>query len=259
MAVPRVSLGETLVRASRRGEREERWPWTRRRSVRSATRCGGSCGRRCCPARTRSRSPTRFPADLRAAAAELGLFGYALPDEFGGSGVSMAQDVRLAFEFGYATPAFRSMFGTNNGIAGQVLAGFGTDAQKGVAARPGRRGRGRFVRAHRVRSGVQPGRAADSRDRGPGGGDWVVEGASGSSPTRPRPALFVVFARTDPPAGPGIAGFSFAGRGQPGADGRSARPQDGPARAWTAEVIFTRSGWAARPPDRPGRRGYRAR
>ncbi len=45
-----------------------------------------------------------IPADLRAATADLGLFGYALPDEFGGSGVSMAQDVRLAFEFGYADP-----------------------------------------------------------------------------------------------------------------------------------------------------------
>ena len=71
-----------------------------------------------------------IPADLRAAAADLGLFGYALPAEYGGSGVSMAQDVRLAFEFGYATPAFRSMFGTNNGIAGQVIAKFGSDAQK---------------------------------------------------------------------------------------------------------------------------------
>jgi len=39
--------------------------------------------------------------------ADLGLFGYALPEEFGGLGVTMAQDVRLAFEFGYTTPAFR--------------------------------------------------------------------------------------------------------------------------------------------------------
>jgi alkylation response protein AidB-like acyl-CoA dehydrogenase len=36
-----------------------------------------------------------IPADLRAATAELGLFGYALPAEFGGFGASMAQDVRL--------------------------------------------------------------------------------------------------------------------------------------------------------------------
>jgi hypothetical protein len=102
-----------------------------------------------------------IPADLRAAAADLGLFGYALPDEFGGSGVSMAQDVRLAFEFGYATPAFRSMFGTNNGIAGQVIAKFGSDAQKkAFPAGPGRRRPGRLVRADGVRGRVQPGRAA---------------------------------------------------------------------------------------------------
>lgn len=33
-------------------------------------------------------------------------------------------------EFGYTSLALRSMFGTNNGIAGQVLVGFGTDEQK---------------------------------------------------------------------------------------------------------------------------------
>src|SRR5215210_3405014 len=71
-----------------------------------------------------------IPADLRARAAEMGLFGYALPAEYGGLGVTMSEDVQLAFEFGYTTPAFRSLFGTNNGIAGQVIAKFGTDAQK---------------------------------------------------------------------------------------------------------------------------------
>ena len=71
-----------------------------------------------------------IPEDLRAAAAEMGLFGYALPEEYGGLAVSMSQDVRLGFEFGYTTPAFRSMFGTNNGIAGQVIAKFGSAGQK---------------------------------------------------------------------------------------------------------------------------------
>jgi acyl-CoA dehydrogenase len=72
----------------------------------------------------------RIPDDLRAQAAEMGLFGYALPEEYGGLGVTMSEDVQLAVEFGYTTPAFRSLFGTNNGIAGQVIAKFGTDAQK---------------------------------------------------------------------------------------------------------------------------------
>ena len=42
----------------------------------------------------------------------------------------MTEDVELAFEFGYTTPAFRSLFGTNNGIAGQVIARFGSQEQK---------------------------------------------------------------------------------------------------------------------------------
>ena len=69
----------------------------------------------------------RIPDELRATAAEMGLFGYALPEEYGGLGVTMSEDVQLAFEFGYTTPAFRSLFGTNNGIAGQVIAKFGKD------------------------------------------------------------------------------------------------------------------------------------
>lgn len=40
------------------------------------------------------------------------------------------QDVELAMELGYTSLALRSMFGTNNGIAGQVLVGFGTEAQR---------------------------------------------------------------------------------------------------------------------------------
>ncbi|NED73038.1 acyl-CoA/acyl-ACP dehydrogenase [Streptomyces sp. SID9944] len=71
-----------------------------------------------------------IPDDLRRKAAAMGLFGYALPQEYGGLGLVITQDVELAFEFGYTALAFRSLFGTNNGIAGQVIAGFGTDAQK---------------------------------------------------------------------------------------------------------------------------------
>jgi acyl-CoA dehydrogenase len=71
-----------------------------------------------------------IPTDLREKAAAMGLFGYALPQEFGGLGLVLTQDVELAFEFGYTALSFRSLFGTNNGIAGQVLVGYGTDEQK---------------------------------------------------------------------------------------------------------------------------------
>ena len=71
-----------------------------------------------------------IPADLRQAAKDIGLFGFAIPQEWGGLGLDLAQDVELAQEFGYTCLALRSMFGTNNGIAGQVLVNFGTDEQK---------------------------------------------------------------------------------------------------------------------------------
>src|SRR5690242_4575307 len=61
------------------------------------------------------------PERLREQAKAMGLYGFALPEEHGGAGVTMLQEVRLAFELGYTTPAFRSLFGTNNGIAGHVL------------------------------------------------------------------------------------------------------------------------------------------
>src|ERR1700678_3599527 len=71
-----------------------------------------------------------IPDDLRKLAADMGLFGYAIPQEWGGLGVDLTQDVELAMELGYTSLAVRSMFGTNNGIAGQVLVNFGTDEQK---------------------------------------------------------------------------------------------------------------------------------
>src|SRR6478752_7909377 len=71
-----------------------------------------------------------IPDDLRAQAADMGLFGYAIPQDWGGLGLDLVQDVEVAMELGYTSLALRSMFGTNNGIAGQVLVGFGTDEQK---------------------------------------------------------------------------------------------------------------------------------
>src|ERR1700730_12046171 len=72
----------------------------------------------------------RVPDDLRDQAKDMGLFGYAIPQGWGGLGLALTQRAELAMELGYTSLALRSMFGTNNGIAGQVLVGFGTDEQK---------------------------------------------------------------------------------------------------------------------------------
>src|SRR3954454_20023509 len=72
----------------------------------------------------------RIPDDLRAAVAELGLFGFAIPQRWGGLGLDGLQEVEIAMELGYTSLAVRSMIGTNNGIAGQVLVSYGTDEQR---------------------------------------------------------------------------------------------------------------------------------
>ncbi|MFD0852955.1 acyl-CoA dehydrogenase family protein, partial [Actinomadura adrarensis] len=71
-----------------------------------------------------------IPADIKERSKEMGLFGYALPEEYGGLGLTLSEEVRLVFELGYTTPSFRSMFGTSNGIAGQVLVNAGNAEQR---------------------------------------------------------------------------------------------------------------------------------
>lgn len=70
------------------------------------------------------------PEKLRAQCKAMGLYGFAIPEEFGGIGLSMAEEVELAMELGWTTPSLRSLFGTNNGIAGQVLLTGGTPEQQ---------------------------------------------------------------------------------------------------------------------------------
>jgi acyl-CoA dehydrogenase len=179
-----------------------------------------------------------IPDDLRAATAELGLFGYALPAEFGGFGASMAQDVRLAFEFGYTAPAFRSLFGTNNGIAGQVIAKFGSIGQKEEFLP--RLAAGEMIASFALtesEAGSNPAglKTAARRD----GADWLLTGAKRFITNAPLADLFVVYARTDPGAagGRGISTF-LVDSGRPGL---TVGPKDrkmGQRGAWTAEVTF---------------------
>jgi acyl-CoA dehydrogenase len=72
----------------------------------------------------------QIPERIRSKAKEMGLFGYMLPPEHGGLGMTELEDAQMAMEFGWTAPAFRSMFGTNNGIAGQVLVNAGTERQQ---------------------------------------------------------------------------------------------------------------------------------
>lgn len=61
---------------------------------------------------------------------ELGLFGMTVPEEYGGLGLSMYEEARLVFEVAYAQPAFRSYFGTTNGVGTLGIINYGTEEQK---------------------------------------------------------------------------------------------------------------------------------
>jgi acyl-CoA dehydrogenase len=180
----------------------------------------------------------RIPDRLRAQAAAMGLFGYALPEEYGGLGVTMSEDVQLAFEFGYTTPAFRSLFGTNNGIAGQVIARFGNEAQK-KAYLP-RMAAGEIIGSFALTEAEAGSDPAGLRTTARRDGDgWVISGAKRYITNAPLADVFMVFARTDPEqkGGRGISSFVV----DAATPGLSVGPRDkkmGQSGAWTAEVFF---------------------
>jgi acyl-CoA dehydrogenase len=70
------------------------------------------------------------PADVVQEMRDMGLFGLSIPEDYGGLGLSMSEEVRIALELGRTTPAFRSVFGTNVGIGSQGLVMAGSDEQK---------------------------------------------------------------------------------------------------------------------------------
>jgi acyl-CoA dehydrogenase len=145
-------------------------------------------------------------------------------------------------ELGYTSLALRSMFGTNNGIAGQVLVGFGTDEQKArwleaMAA-------GKVVASFALTEPGAGSNPAGLRTKAVGdgsvGGDWVISGDKRFITNAPVADLFVVFARTRPAdeAGPGIAVF-LVPADAPGVEVGAKDAKMGQEGAWTADVRFT--------------------
>src|SRR6516162_2306788 len=180
-----------------------------------------------------------IPGRLIQQAKEMGLYGYALPAEFGGLGLSVTQQVRLTIELGYTCPAFRSLFGTNNGIAGQVLVLAGTQAQRKHWLP--RLASGEVVASFALTepdAGSDPSRLATTARRE--GEGWVIDELKRYITNAPAADAFMVFARTDPqaPPGKGIGVFVVPAR----TDGVAVAARDhkmGQAGAWTADVAFT--------------------
>jgi len=184
----------------------------------------------------------RVPDDLREQAAKMGLFGYAIPQEWGGLGLNLAQDVEMAMELGYTSLALRSMFGTNNGIAGQVLVGFGTDEQKSEWLERLAVGEVASFALTEPGAGSNPSglRTKAARDGSQEDSDWIINGDKRFITNAPIADLFVVFARSRPADddGPGIAVF-LVPADTPGVQVGVKDAKMGQEGAWTADVSFT--------------------
>jgi acyl-CoA dehydrogenase len=185
----------------------------------------------------------KIPDRLITQAKEMGLYGYALPGEFGGLGLSVEQQVLLTMELGWTSPAFRSLFGTNNGIAGQVLVLAGTEEQRKHWLP--RLASGEVVASFALTepdAGSDPSRLVTTAVpvSGPDRDGWVIDGLKRYITNAPAADVFMVFARTDPqaPPGKGIGVFIVPA----GLDGVSVAAPDhkmGQAGAWTADVAFS--------------------
>lgn len=70
------------------------------------------------------------PADLVAELASGGYFGWSIPQEFGGAGLTTEELVLAALELSQASVAFRARVGTNTGIGSEALVADGTPEQK---------------------------------------------------------------------------------------------------------------------------------
>jgi acyl-CoA dehydrogenase len=177
------------------------------------------------------------PDDLRAQAAAMGLFGYAIPEEYGGLGLDLTQDVELALELGYTSLAFRSLFGTNNGIAGQVLVGYGTDAQKKRWLEA--MAEGRVVASFALtepEAGSDPSGMRSTATRT--GAGWIINGQKRFITNAPIADLFVAFAKVAREDGTSEVAVFLVPAGTPGV---TVGPKDhkmGQEGATTADVTF---------------------
>jgi len=156
------------------------------------------------------------PADLVERMRELGFFGWSIPREFGGTGLSTENLVRGAFELSQASVAFRARVGTNTGIGSEALVADGTDDQK-LRYLP-RLASGEMTGAFALTEPEAGSDAISLRTTARRDGDhYVLDGSKCFITNAPIADLLTVMARTDPskPGADGISAF-LVERGTPG-------------------------------------------
>lgn len=179
-----------------------------------------------------------IPADVVEGMREMGLFGLSIPEEYGGLGLTMEEEVLVAFEIGRAAPAFRSMFATNVGIGSQGIVIDGTDEQKakylpGLAS-------GEIIGSFALTEPDVGSDAGSVRTTARRDGDhYVLNGTKRFITNAPHAGLFTVMARTDPErkGAAGVSAFAVEA-GTPGLSVGKPEKKMGQQGAHVADVIF---------------------
>ncbi|MBN3756677.1 acyl-CoA dehydrogenase [Paraburkholderia sp. Tr-20389] len=190
------------------------------------------------PAENEVAETDEIPADIVGEMRELGLFGLSIPEEYGGLGLTMEEEVLAAFEIAKTSPAFRSLIGTNNGIGSQGLIIDGTDEQKQYYLP--KLASGELIASFAL---TEPGSGSDAaslRTTAVRDDDhYVINGTKRFITNAPEAGIYTVMARTNPDikgAG-GISAF-IVEQGTPGLSLGKIDKKMGQKGAHTCDVIF---------------------
>jgi acyl-CoA dehydrogenase len=179
-----------------------------------------------------------IPADVVADMKSLGLFGLTIPEEYGGLDLTMEEEVRVMFELGKTSPAFRSIIGTTVGIGSQGIVIDGTDEQK--ARWLPKMATGEVIASFALTEPEAGSDAASLRTRAERVGDhYVINGTKRYITNAPQAGIFTLMARTNPdePRAGGITAFIVEAN-SPGISFGKRDKKMGQKGAHTCDVIF---------------------
>ncbi|MEQ1409836.1 acyl-CoA dehydrogenase family protein, partial [Neorhizobium sp. Rsf11] len=178
-----------------------------------------------------------IPADVIAEMKELGLFGLSIAEEHGGLELSMEEEVQVVFELGRASPAFRSVAGTNIGIGSQsiVIAGTLEQKQKYLPALASGDLIGSFALTEPdAGSDAMALRTSARKD----GDHYVLNGTKRYITNAPSAGLFSVMARTAPERKSNSISCFLVEAGTPGIKLGLPDKKMGQRGALTCDVVF---------------------
>ena len=190
------------------------------------------------PAEDTVEAQDEVPEELVEDMRRRGYFGWSIPEQYGGAGLTCEELVLAAMELSQAATAFRARVGTNTGIGSEALVADGTEEQKSRYLPALARGEitGCFALTE-PEAGSDATALTTSARRD--GDHYVLNGTKCYITNAPIAGLFTVMARTDPDnltAG-GISAF-LVEAGTPGLSVGRAYKKMGQAGSPVSEVYF---------------------